>query len=627
VLRSHFGNTDADFLPFHLAVFAACALLIGPGAILSGAVLPLLFHHLRRQVGDLGAVAGTLYSWNTLGSLLGALFGGYALLAILDLHHVYRLAVMALAAGAVLLGLPLLSRRGALATGGALVSACLVLALLPAWNPAYSSWGLFRHRGRKDLPLSEVQRKAEELIERPVSRVVFHDDDPVATVAVLETHRDDGELVRSLITNGKPDGDTHGDYGTMAMAALVPSLMLDAPERVFVVGFGTGITVGEFAAMDSVREVKVAEISPGVVEAAPLFDFANFGVSTHPKVEIIASDAYRSLMQTEGRYDVIASEPSNPWVTGVEMLFSREFLEAARARLSPGGVYAQWYHQYETDEEAVALVLRTYAEVFDRVAVWYALGPDLLVLGFNDDDAAPRVADVARRYSRPGLREAFARAGVDSLPALLAHELVPVGVLSASALEGPIHTLYRPILNHVAGRAFFRGAGARLPDIVSGEALAVGERNSLLRQYLRDPAVDGREARRLATAEACRLRKGLCMALLVEWHHLEPHAEALRELLAHINEDRGSRHGGEIRRDVYRQLVRLTAPTGSTAKIPLSRANEAMILYRWFNRYPAPLDPATLISMWERCYGSDADCAAGLAQARAYLPPENIGSR
>ena len=71
-------------------------------------------------------------------------------------------------------------------------------------------------------------------------------------------------------------------------------------------------------------------------------------------------DAYRTLLRSEGKFDLIVSEPSNPWVTGVEMLYSREFLEAARDRLTPGGVHAQWFHSYETDTEMLALMLRTY---------------------------------------------------------------------------------------------------------------------------------------------------------------------------------------------------------------------------------------------------------------------------
>ena len=626
VLRSRFDNSDADFLPFQLSTFLALAVVIGPAAILSGAVLPLLFHHLRRQVGDLGAVAGRLYSWNTLGSLLGALIGGYALLAVLDLHHVYRLALLALAAGAAILAFSLTSRGLGLVTGSLLVVAMLAVSLLPAWNPAYSVWGLFRHRNQKDVAFATIDAAADAMLEDPKRRVLFHDDDPAASVAVLEIEHAGGKNSRSIISNGKGDGDTIADYVTMAMAALVPSLMVEAPRKVFIVGLGTGVTVGEFAVQDSVEEVTVAEISSGVIEAARYFDSANHGVSGHSKVRIVPGDAYRAIMQSDDRYDVIASVPSNPWVTGVEMLFSREFLSAVREHLTPEGVYVHWYHQYETDERAVALVLRTFTSVFDRVAVWYGQGPDLLLLGFNDDGFLPTPEGVARRMADPALEAGLERSGIHTLSALLAHELLPVGVTAVREADGPIHTLDRPLLNHLAGRAFFRGASGQLPEVEDGEAVEVGARNSLLRRHLQLPqGVDARTAREEATREACRYRKGLCVALVVEWKHLAPDSPALGELLATINEEHGLRYEGEIPETLLHSLVRITSPSSARATVPLAQAAQASLLYRRFFRYPAPFDSEPLVALWQRCSRPQNRCAEGLEQARRLRPPDRIG--
>lgn len=619
-LRSRFGSTNDDFLWFHFSTFLGFVAVIGPAAILSGAVLPLLFHHLRRDAGDLGRVAGRLYSWNTVGSLFGALIGGYALLSVLDLHHVYRLAVAALAVSAVLLAVRLLPRGQAAAVSGLLVVSLLWLVWLAPWNPAYSSWGLFRQRAEASVTLADIETTADQMIRDGNRSVIYYDDDPIASIAVLQIQRGPEGFSRSVISNGKGDGDTYTDYTTTAMLALLPAIMVEHPQRVFVVGLGTGVTVGEFASLDSVKHIEVAEISPAVIDAAPLFDFANQGVSSSSKVQFIETDAYRSLMQTDELYDVISSEPPNPWVTGVEMLFTREFLTAARRRLSPGGVYMQWYHQYETDEKAVTVVLRTFASVFDRVAVWYGMGADLLLLGFNDDGFLPTAQSLGRRMGQPDIRAGLERSGVTSLPALLAHELLPVGVLEGSALTGPVHTLYYPILNHIAGAAFFRGDAGRLPQVQSGRVAAVGARNSLLRGHL--SALSGADleiARSQATREACRLRKDLCVALLVEWQHQMPDSPALLDIRGTLNQGFGLRYGGSIRLGQLDWLVRLTTFEQSGAPVPYQRASQASQLYRWFYQYPAPFDPEPLVAIWRRCKappGQDQLCAAGLAQAQ-----------
>jgi spermidine synthase len=108
--------------------------------------------------------------------------------------------------------------------------------------------------------------------------VVFYDDDPAVSAAVIEWNRRMG-IARAIVTNGKSDGSTMLDYPTMALASVIPALLVERPSRAFVIGFGTGVTVGELLQTGSVEHVDVAEISQGVIRAAPFFDFASFGVS------------------------------------------------------------------------------------------------------------------------------------------------------------------------------------------------------------------------------------------------------------------------------------------------------------------------------------------------------------
>jgi hypothetical protein len=226
----------------------------------------------------------------------------------------------------------------------------------------------------------------------------------------------------------------------MALSALIPALMAERYENAFVIGWGPGVTTGELATLAGNRSVRVAEISRAVIAAAPYFDHGNGNASKSPKVEILRSDAYRTLLRSDRKFDLIVSEPSNPWVTGVEMLYSREFLQAARERLATGGVYAQWYHVYESDVDVVSLVLRTYADVFPHVSVWFALGSDLLLIGFDQPERALDVDALAERFAQPDFTAGFARLGIESFPQLLAHELMPLGTLHAVELEGEIHS-------------------------------------------------------------------------------------------------------------------------------------------------------------------------------------------
>jgi spermidine synthase len=571
---------------------------------LSGALLPLLFHELRREVRDLGSVAGRLYAWNTIGSLLGALVGGYVLFFWLDLHHIYRVAMGALAVGTSILTLMVLRPMPRLVPVLILLPTLGAIWLLPAWPEGQLASGLFRVR----QPARYTFSGPNDLFEhRRRGDLLFYQDGPTSSVAVFENS---GEpLSRNIIVNGKPDGSLEGDYPTMAHSALIPALIAESYERAFVIGWGTGVTTGELAALDDSRSVHVAEISRTVIAAAPLFDVGNLAASKSPKVEILRGDAYRTLLRSDRKFDLIVSEPSNPWVTGVEMLYSREFLQAAREHLAPGGVYAQWFHVYETDADVVSLVLRTYAEVFPHVSVWFALGSDLLLIGLDESARALDVDALAERFAQPDFSAGFARVGINSFPALLAHELVPLGTLHAVEREGEIQTLRHPILSYRAARAFFLGGRSSLPPLTSAAHREVALRNSLLRRHAGGGDTLPERVLYAAAREMCRLRRTpQCVTLFARWQLDRPGSPRLRRALEEVRQiNRASSRDltlGKLRQ--LRMLFDGRIPPAEDAAL----AKQAELLTQRFllhYHHAVPFDRGVIEAAWRRCRGDDCE--------------------
>jgi spermidine synthase len=592
LLRLRFPLEPAAFVPYHLAAFAGVLLAIGAPVVLSGATLPLIFDQLRRHTGELGDMAGRVYSWNTFGSLLGALLGGYALLFWLDLQHVFQLALGALAGAAVLATQRLLP-PGRRRLAAALLPAAALVALLPPWPPVRLSSGLFRVRRTQPFTFAGPDEFFRSYLGR--REVRFYDDDPVASIALVSQTQD--EL--AVLVDGKPDSAVPGDYGTTGLLALIPALLAEKTERAFVIGYATGVTAGELARLEKTREVMVAEISSAVIRAAPHFDFANGDASHNPVLRIVPGDAYRTLLRSDGRFDLIVSGPSNPWVAGVEMLYSREFLEAARDRLAPGGVHAQWFHAYETDAETIALVLRTYAAVFEHASLWYLVGPDLLLIGMHEPASALDVRRLALRFVRPDFAAGFRRAGIHSLPALLAHEMLPMGVLHAVPLPGPQHTLLHPRLGYRAARAFFAGQEASLPSTAQPAAVARGARSSLVRRYIawrRNRLPEA--ARERIVRETCTHQGAACVALLAQWTHEVPHS-ALRDRLVLAMR----RHPIISKRtplELVEPLSHLFADTG-TGPVSIEEAIRASELFARHYHHAAPFSGEALAAIWRRC--------------------------
>jgi spermidine synthase len=602
VLRTFFRDHGQAFYMYQAATFAVGLAILMVPIGLSGALLPLLFHHLRNEVGDLGRIAGSLYSWNTVGSLAGALLGGYLLLFWLDLHHAYAVALGALAVGAGILTYRVAGAPMRVA-GTLTLAAVVAIALLPEWDPMRLPIGTFRKRAPTPLTFAGADRFLADHNRNQV--LLFHDDDPVASVVVLEAAQN--KRARSIFTNGKPDGSTSGDYPTMCFAALIPALLTDDPSRGFVIGWGTGVTVGELAALPENEEVVVAEISPGVIESAPLFSSLNQRADKNPKVKILRSDAYRALLRSEGRFGVIASEPSNPWVSGVENLFSREFLEAARSRLTPGGIYAQWFHLYEVDAKTVEIVAATYASVFDQVAVWFAQGPDVLLIGMNDSSGYPDLATLRERFDQSGMRRGMARCSARSFEQLLAHELIPPGLLRAETVSAPIHSLHHPILSQNAAHAFFSGRPVELPRM-AGSADANDDEfpKALLTQELGEGPIPEATLETVARY-ICRARRtAACAAWVARWRTAYPESAAARSY-----DPRREKRVGDVSTlspaALHRveQLMRRDLP----ASDPFWNLANLTHYFSIYYTHTAPFDRSLLRDQWSACLSAGSQAA------------------
>jgi hypothetical protein len=369
------------------------------------------------------------------------------------------------------------------------------------------------------------------------------------------------------------------------------------------------VTAGELASLDATREVTVAEISRGVIAANPLFDGGNLAVSKNPKIQIKRGDAYRTLLRSQGSYDVIVSEPSNPWVTGVEMLFSREFLEAARASLAPGGVYGQWFHAYETDVEVVQLVLDTYASVFPHVSVWFTMHNDLLLLGFDRPARALDVDALERRFGRPDFAAAFARVGIDRFPQLIAHELLPLGTIHAVENEGPVHTLRHPILSHLAARAFFPGEPSALPQYLSGEHQEVSRRNSLLQRYGGGGNRYSEEILEAAAREMCRYsRMEGCLTFFARWAYDYPESPRLEAVLAEVRASLGNRRAS-LSPDKISEMQILFSGQFKASRLPLERTRALTNRFTTHYNHAVPFDEGVLDDIWNRCRDLRCDSA------------------
>lgn len=262
--------------------------------------------------------------------------------------------------------------------------------------------------------------------------------------------------------NGKADSNTYYDLETLVLLAHIPALLAPGRERVLIVGLGTGVTAGEIALYDDVETIDVAEIAPAVVGFLPHFERANRGIHRERRLRIRPGDAFQLLRNSPDEWDLIVSQPSNPWVLGADQLFSRDYYRIVREHLAEQGLFIHWLQRYSTSEEIAAIVINTLRAEFPHLRVFRA-GADDLLLASRAPVGEPALARAeALLRSEDDVRSSLAAVGVSAVTDLLAREDPATLALAARRSDLGLETLERPRIHHLSGLAFFKGEA--LPD-------------------------------------------------------------------------------------------------------------------------------------------------------------------
>jgi predicted membrane-bound spermidine synthase len=459
-------KTDAGYAAFNLGSHAVALAVMLPATFLAGTTLPLITLVLVRCKGGEASV-GAVYGANTVGAIAGVTFAVHFGMPVLGLKGLLLCgAALDIGVGLALLWMGQEARRPVLWKAAAAL-VCVVIA--GVWVPLDSrlmATGVFRARQR---PVG------------PNQLVLFERHGKTASVAVTDN---DGVIV--IRTNGKIDAtvnigpDFHtGDEPTQVLAGALPLLLHPGARRVADIGLGSGVTSHVMLGDPRLESVDTIEIEAAMIEGARSFSPRNDRVFTDPRSRIVVDDAKTFFASQRLAYDIIVSEPSNPWVSGTASLFTQEFYALVRSHLAGGGVFAQWLQLYEFDVDLVASVLKALGREFGDYAIYAPGEGDLLIVAV----AGGRVPELAGAGWPPRLSDELRRVSIRS-----AEDIARRKVASRQLLEPWLRHVdisansdYRPTLDHRAVRARFLeheasgllvlGAG-RLPitELLGGES-------------------------------------------------------------------------------------------------------------------------------------------------------------
>jgi len=442
-----------DYSYYLFIQFTYVFLVLFIPTIFMGMSLPVLSRIAVSDINDSGKVIGRIFAVNTLGTVLGSLIAGLFLIPIFGILNtiLITLAINLILSLSIYLQKDFVSTKYKVVLGSIL----LVCGFIFFKNVNTSSWAY-------PIFLSQVPRKInrslppnsykEFLAEVQFGDKILYYKEGVGGTIIVGTNQNQ----IYLSTNGKGDANSVWDLRTQVSLGLTPVILHPNPERVFVIGYGAGTTIGHVLTHPKVKYAEVAEISEEVIEASSHFNKINEQPLKRKNLKVIKDDGVSALRLSEKKYDIIISQPSNPWSAGVGNLFTKEFFNDCKEKLNPGGYVAQWFSYYEMDDKSLKLILRTALDEFKYVSLWHIGSSDILLLcsetPFNFD-----LERIEKNYNL--VSEKLQKININTFSTFLSQQLISsTKGLNEYIGDGPVNTEDHPLLELWAPEAFYYNA-------------------------------------------------------------------------------------------------------------------------------------------------------------------------
>ena len=392
-----------------------------------GAQFPIVIKILATKLETVGQNVGRAYAFNTVGAIIGSFLAGFVLIPMLGIQA----TIFSMVFLNVLLGIALLAIGSQLSLNwkiyglpGVFIFCVFISNWIAPWDKSVISSGSFMPYRIGDLKEAELKK----------NKVLFFKEG-VHTTVTTELSASGNIFLR---VNGKTDASLALDMRTQLLSGYLPMFFHENPKSALVIGQGSGITLGAVEQFP-VDKINLVEISPAVIEGSRFFDPFNHDALNDKRLSVLLEDGRNHIALSKKSYDVIVSEPSNPWISGVGALFTVDFFDLLKKRLNPGGVACIWVHT-NMSPESFKSIIRSFTEKFPFVTMWESIaGDDYLLIG-SEQEYRLSFEKTQKYLANEITGKDLARIGIRNVPDLMSLMIMSRSKLVEFSENAPLHT-------------------------------------------------------------------------------------------------------------------------------------------------------------------------------------------
>lgn len=440
-------NADGYSL-FNIGGHAIAMCIMLPTTFMAGMTLPLLTQTLFTQgIGEKSI--GQIYTANTLGAIIGIIFAVHIIIPLTNLRTLILVGVMLdCAVGLTVLYFITISayKTRAILVGAFVMCSILYIAQFSHFDPYRMASSVYRFGSAK---ITDAQ--------------VIHHDGKTASIDIIQFPSGS----KAIATNGKVDARINPpliepsiDESTMVLLGALPLGFFPDAQQVANIGLGSGMTSHTVLGSDLLKSIDTIEIEQAVVDMAKHFGPQTERVYNDPRSQIYIEDAKTFFSRQQKVYDIIISEPSNPWVSGVANLFTKEFYHHTKQYLNQDGLFVQWIHLYENNEYLLSSIFKAINQEFNYYKIYNSNNNDIIVIASQTNHYIKELKSSI--FSNQQLSQSLNRINISNASELSMHYIGDQVLFNAfsKAYTSPINSDYYPYLAYNAPKARFLNQSA-----------------------------------------------------------------------------------------------------------------------------------------------------------------------